>query len=576
MKKKSWQECFSQVPRLSWRENGSIQYDTPLNTVHRLKQFLDLIQIRYCLVRPFLTMPDYPLVEIRELLPSFESDLYEFTDLPGFSMIAFARGLKYFNEHFQFDILHSPYEKTEELYSWSCPLADQVHCQNLQTIQSRLPRVLQDSFRQSFAKVSPISLENYALMLPFLLELDRAHVFSVDTHLDFYLSGIYASLPSDLNRELKRFGLRINKFRANDNSSYERNRNFVYQFFMELYGFSVASERRTSAVLFARKLQRARERFLVRVLGQTDRTITSLYSTGYQSYQYPMVEKVSLVKVDTVNKEIDTFLTENGYYLCNERKALILRFVYRQHAYDPNNIRQDRALSILKQEIIHPLTAEICSRFNVARDMYSMSLKLNDITRGEFIGRIRYKRNEVVENTDTHEKRLKFLHAWLGKNQRRIIAYSDEFYTDVQKVLESYLLEPELEEEFAQFNELYQEVMTSYSFIQQARKVKLLEDICLREYKGKKISYGEMLKTVNDVLLALKFEIVNYFPEIISRILHLTEKILDNSYLVKTYITPKESDLTPYGIEMRKRYRRLVALIDEFQAIRKNRANQEE
>ena len=47
MKKKSWQECFSQVPRLSWRENSSVQYDTPLNTIHRLKQFLDLIQIRY-------------------------------------------------------------------------------------------------------------------------------------------------------------------------------------------------------------------------------------------------------------------------------------------------------------------------------------------------------------------------------------------------------------------------------------------------------------------------------------------------------------------------------------------------
>ncbi len=567
-----WRKCFCDVPELVWQEDGSVLHNTPLNTLERLKQFLDFVQIRYCLVRPFLTIPDYPLVEIRDLLPSFESDLYEFTNLPGFSMVAFGRSLKYFNEQFQFELLHSPQEQTDFSVSWSSPLEKQVHSQNLQTIQSRLPRMLQEDFLRNFGKKCIISLKNYPVMLPYLLELDRAHILSLDENLEFYLSGIYASLPSDLNRELKRFGMQIGKFKHNDNALYERNRSFVYQFFMELYGFSIASERRTSAAMFARRLQTTGEKFLVRVLGQTDRTITTLMSQ--QHHRYPRVEKVAVVHVDSVNKEIDDYLREKGFYLCGNRKAIILRFVYRQHAYDENNIRQDRAISVLRQEIIHPLTGEICYHFNVARDMYSMALKLNDITHGEFIGRIRYKKNEIVENTDTHEKRLKFLYAWLSKNQRRIISYTEEFYIDVHKVLEGYLLDTELKDEFVKYNDIYNEVMASFSFIQQARKVKVLEDVCMREYKGKKIGYNAMLKIFNDILSDLKFEIVNYFPEIVNRILYVSENVLNNSYLVSTYIEAKDGELTNYGVEIRKLYGRLVAQLDEFKAIRKNKTMQ--
>ena len=64
---------------------------------------------------------------------------------------------------------------------------------------------------------------------------------------------------------------------------------------------------------------------------------------------------------------------------------------------------------------------------NVVKDTSTMILRLNDIVRGEYVGRAVYKRNELVENTDTDEKRLKFLFAWLSKNQRRIIGYSEEF-----------------------------------------------------------------------------------------------------------------------------------------------------
>lgn len=44
---------------------------------------------------------------MRELLPSFEVDLYEYKALPGFSMVAFERPMNSFHEIFQYDALHS-------------------------------------------------------------------------------------------------------------------------------------------------------------------------------------------------------------------------------------------------------------------------------------------------------------------------------------------------------------------------------------------------------------------------------------------------------------------------------------
>lgn len=37
------------------------------------------------------------------------------------------------------------------------------------------------------------------------------------------------------------------------------------------------------------------------------------------------------------------------------------------------------------------------------QDTSTMILRLNDIVRGEYVGRAVYKRNELVENTDTDE-----------------------------------------------------------------------------------------------------------------------------------------------------------------------------
>ena len=538
-----------------------------------LKRFLDWVHIKQCLLRPFCEHPNYPLVDFRELLPSFEADPFEYKELPGFSMVAMARPLKYFQEIFQYDILHCLLDYTDETYREQCPLETSIFGQNTRAFCSRLSKSVQDQFRRDFADTDVTSLENYTSLLPIILQMDRAHVLSLDNQNDFYLSGVYCSFPSSLDTELKRFGLNIKKFVVGDDRRYERNRNFVYQFLMELYGFPIVSERRTSSALFARRLFRMGEKFLVRVLGQTDRVITTL-SSHPESHYYPLVEKLALVSVDRSQTEALKSLSEGGYFVDPERRVVIVRVTYRQHKFDPNNVRQDRALSVAGQEVLHPVTGQAFSRLNIIKDTYSLFLRLNDIVRGEYNGRIVYKRNEIVENTDTHEKKLKFLYAWLGKHQRRIIGYSDEFYSNVVKVMDNYLLSAEHYDDFSGMRELYQEVWSKYNYIQQARKVKMLEDLQDRNYKGENITYLQMLVFFTEILNDLKFEIVNYFDNLVERVLSLGDMILCDRYLLRNYIKKKDLDLSPYGLSVKKTYGRLVSLLDEFRSIRKAKKEQ--
>jgi len=569
----TWQQAFSKNKDFNVSEGGAQDAPVQLSTLSGLKNFLDWVQIKECLLKPYFETEGYPLVESRELLPSFESDPFEYAHLPGFSMVALGRPLDYFSEIFQFDILHDLLGDTAMGLEHACPLERTVQVQNRQAFLNRLPKYLQEDFKRDYQRHDLTALENYPGVLSYLLKMDRAHVLAKDKAGNFHLAGVYASLPSDLDTEIKRYGLKIGKFAVGDNVRYELNRLFVYQFMMELYGFPIVSERRTSSALFARRLQRMGEDFMVRVLGQSDRTITTLYSHPL-SRRYPRVEKIALVQVDPDMKDVRRTLGRGRYFVDKKKRVVILRVVYRQHKYNADNVRQDRALSVLRQEVIHPLTGRINDKVNIIKDASNMFLRLNDIARGEYTGRIVYKRNEVVENTDTDEKRLKFLFAWLSKHQRRIIGYSDEFYSNVVKVLDNYLLNPDHYEVFNTLNDLYQEVWSKYSYIQQARKTQLLENLSQRQQRGSRIGYLEMLEAVNETLHQLKFEIVNYFDELVERVIAITENILHDPYLVRKYTAQKDDALSGYGQDVRRQYGRLVAQLDEFNSIRKSRAEQ--
>lgn len=565
----SWKKAFS-LGDFPWSGADSFSDIIEMTSLEMLKHFLDAVHIKFCLLKPWCENDDYPLVDTRDLLPSFEPDLWEYKGLPGFSMVAFARPLQSFSEIFQYDILHPVLSAVSGAEGASCPLETHVIARNVQTFLSRIPKKFQDAFRDQFQRVDTAVLDYYPALMPYLLNMDRGHVFAADKHGHFHLAGVFASFPSDMDGEIKRFGLRIGKFKIGDNEMYERNRQFVCQFLMELYGFPISSERRTSAALFSRRLHKMGEKFMVRVLGQSDRTITTIWNPG-EDRPYPRVEKTALVRVDPEQKDLIRILEGGQYFVDPEKRVIIIRILYKQHSFNADNVRQDRALSVERQEIIHPLTGKILPDVNIVKDTSTMILRLNDIVRGEYVGRAVYKRTELIENTDTEEKRLKFLFAWLSKNQRRIIGYSDEFYNNTTKVLDAYLKNKENLDSFELLHDLHQEVMSKYAYIRQARTVRFLEDITTRSYKGERLTYNQMLLEAVALLRDLKFELGNYFEPLVQSVLHNIEVILDNRYLRRKYIDCNDEKLSKTGQEIRKNYRRLVSLRDEFASVRKSR-----
>ncbi len=538
-----------------------------ISTLTELKEYLDIVHIKETLLKPFFENKNYPLIDIRALFPSFESDSYEYHNLPGFSMLVLDRELSSFQEVFQYDPLHPISEFLSFAKGPCCPLESYVTQKNSNTMLSRLPRNLHEEFKKRFQRQDITVLELYPYLLPYLLEMDRAHVLSKSFYKHYQLSGVFASFPSDMDGEIKRFGLRIGKFQMGNNELYQRNRNFVMQFLMELYGFPIASERRTSAALFSRRLHKSGENFLIRVLGQSDRTITTIWN-DHQHGRYPSVEKVTLVSIDKEQADLIDEIKSRNAFVDEKKRVVILRVHYKQHAFNKGNIRQDRALSIVSHEIIHPETGEPIKDINVLRDTTNLIIRLNDIIRGEHYGKVLYKRTELIENTDTEEKRLKFLYTWLSKHQRRIIGYSDEFFTDLSKVIESYFNKLN-EDDNLDLRELIQENQNKFSFIIQARKVRALEEISTRKYKNSTLNYEQMLTEAVKVSKDLRFECVHYFDTIIESTLYVIDAILNNRYLRKNYIEKPDSQLTAKGLEIKKNYGKLITVRDEFSGIHK-------
>ena len=73
------------------------------------------------------------------------------------------------------------------------------------------------------------------------------------------------------------------------------------------------------------------------------------------------------------------------------------------------------------------------------------------------------------------------------------------------------------------------------------------------------------------LLHSLKFEIVSYFDTLVGTVIAIGDGILNDSYLRRTYIDKPDETLTTQGVEVKKNYGKLVALIDHFKAIRKSK-----
>ncbi|MCL6621369.1 MAG: hypothetical protein K6T55_04635 [Syntrophobacterales bacterium] len=516
-----------------------LQGEAPIRDRQVLKEFLEYLHIRQGLLAPYRA--DYPLVEPRELLPSFEKNFYEFRDLPGFSLVAFNRPLSYQEEIFQFDLLHPHYEGKRR------------HRENLEKIAPHLDRELRTQFRQRFAHRDVTDLAHYDDLLPFLLHMDRAQVIAKDEHGHFRLLGVYASFPSDLDAEIKTFGRELGKFRKLDNELYERERDFVYQFLMELYGFPIAAERRTSAAMFARTLSRLKESYLIKVLGSSDRTITSL--SGFELKKYPLVEKVALVALPASLAERHTSLLDRGFYVDPERRALILKVTYQQHKYNRNNILEDRALSVVTQEIIHPRHGGREAGINILKDTRRFLKDLTDIVRGEYLGTIVYKRSELLSAPKTHEERLKFLAAWLAKNVRRLATYSDESFEAMRRLLNGYLLSREHKEAFARHADLHREALRQMVYLNQAHQLHHLEKLVRKPGDSRRLGPLQRISAAVAFLEEKKEDLPYFYPDLFQKFLSLWGELLEYPYFRRL-----RELKTPPSLPYRHRVWRLLVL----------------
>lgn len=521
--------------------------------LEEMLRVLDLVHIEAGLLAPY--SPEYPLVEPRELIPAFDAPLIEYKNLPAFSMVALDRTVSYQDEGFQFDLLQFEGQPTDPGLAAS----------NRAIIRERLPRNQLSDFEQCMGRRALTLFSRYNQLLPHLFKMDRGHVLARNGEGTPFLNGVFASFPSGLDGEIKRFGKQIGKFSQGDNERYAANRLFVYRFLMEQLGFPICGERHTSAALFARRLLRRKERFAIKVLGNSDRAITTLTSLGAR-LGLPRVEKVALVCAQCERRENWERLNDGGFFLDKERQAVILRVHYAQHAYHPDNVLEDRALSVLRQEVVHPYTGQ-----TLELDVLGMSqdrlLVLNDIVRGEFHGSIVYRGSERVEGSRDFKARLKCLSAWLQKNRFILAEYSPDHFERVIRVVSSFMDDPQNEEELAKYPELRQETARVTAMVRLAHRLRLLEKLVQNraDASGRKLQVVHVLTILGHVLSQEGQDMARDYPKAMRKLLRVCRRLLDDHNIKRRFLA--RSPKTLYEREVLGEYRVLQRLVEGFEAL---------
>ncbi len=71
-----------------------------------------------------------------------------------------------------------------------------------------------------------------------------------------------------------------------------------------------------------------------------------------------------------------------------KRRVVIFKVTYQQHKYNRFNVLEDRAMSVVKQEVIHPVHGGRETSLNILKDTHRSLKELTDIVRGEHSGSI--------------------------------------------------------------------------------------------------------------------------------------------------------------------------------------------
>ncbi|BEQ16116.1 hypothetical protein [Desulfoferula mesophila] len=535
-----------------------LEHPKPGGTLAQVTQALDLLHLYQGLLAPY--DQDYPLVEARELIPPFDAPLIEYRDLPAFSMVALDRALSYQDEGLQYD----------QLFPEGDPPDRALAAANRAALRQRMPRNLRPELENILGNSGATAVRQYVQLLPLLMSMDRGHVLARDGEGQWYLGGVFASLPSDLDGEIKRFGRRIGKFTPGDNRAYAANRQFVYNFLMEQTGFPVTGERHTSAALFARRLMRRRENFIVKVMGHSDRTITTLTSLGSQG-RLPRVEKTALVQTADCNKAGLQRISDGGFFVDPKRGVVLLRVRYVQHAYHPANVLEDRALSVASQEIVHPQSGEALGGLDVLGLSLDRVLVLQDIVRGEHTGTIVYRGLERLSSTSDPQTRLKFLSAWLAKHRHILADYSSEQFDRCLKVIYSYLEDPDQRAGMARYPEYYQELRDTLNEAKWAHRLRLLEKLVKNRTDafGRQFKHVQILIILTHVVSQEGEDLAAKHPQQLDKLLTICAGYLKNPYLRRRYLSKDPRNTIER--EVVGHHRLLTTLVERYHQVLEQR-----
>jgi hypothetical protein len=212
------------------------------------------------------------------------------------------------------------------------------------------------------------------------------------------------------------------------------------------------------------------------------------------------------------------------------------------------NVLEDRALSILEQEIIHPYHGGRESGLNILKDTKRFLKDLTDIVRGEYLGSISYKRQDLLTSTKTHEDRLKFLIAWLTKNRRRLATYSAESFEAAKKVLNSYLLNREYKDAFAKHLELHREALREMVHLTQAHQLQTLEKLSQKQMDKRRLVPLTRISGALAFLEDKKDELPYFYPAMFEKFLSLWGQLMDYPYFRRLRSLP-----APPAIPYRRR-----------------------
>ncbi|MBU1274799.1 MAG: hypothetical protein KJ720_05435 [Proteobacteria bacterium] len=518
----------------------------------QVAQAMDYLHVHQGLLDPYSAQ--YPLVEPRELIPPFDAPFIEYRDLPAFSMVTLDRELSYQDEGFQYD----------QLFAEGDPPDRSLAAANRAILRQRMPRNLRPEMEKVLGHEGPTPVRQYVQLLPLLMSMDRGHVLARDQEGQIHLAGVFASFPSDLDGEIKRFGRRVGKFAPGDNQAYAVNRQFVYNFLMEQTGFPICGERHTSAALFARRLLRHRQSFIVKVLGHSDRAITTLTSLGARG-RLPRVEKAALVQTTACNKAGRSQIAQGGYFVDPQREVVLLRVHYTQHAYHPANVLEDRALSVASQEIIHPLSGQVLRGLDVLGLSLDRVLVLQDIVRGEHQGSIVYNGLERLTSTADPQMRLKFLSAWLNKHRHILADYSAEQFDRCLKVIySSYLDDPERRADMKRYPELYEEARQTVRDVKWAHRLRLLEKLVRNRADafGRQFKHVQILIILTHVLSQEAEDLAQKHPQQLEKLLTICAGYLKNSYLRRRYFSLEPQ--TTVEREVVGHHRLLTSLVTRY------------